>query len=85
MSTVQLKFISHHGEKESLGSEAKCSVFVNCLHSAKTIKETLVILQYNEHLYNLVAVQEKNQIINRKNQPYIIFCHEQFDGSNFGV
>ena len=56
MSTVHFKIMSHHGEKESLISGAKCSVLVCYLHSAKTVKETLLNLQYNECIHNLVAI-----------------------------
>ena len=37
-------------------------------------------MRHNERLHDLVVIWEETQIVNRKNQPCIIFCHEQFDG-----
>ena len=66
--------------KKALGTGAKCSVLVRYLHPAKTVKETLVNMRHNERLHDLVAIREETQIVKRKNQPWIIFHHEQFDG-----
>ena len=67
-------------KKKALGTGAKCSVLVRYLHPAKTVKETLVNMRHNERLHDLIAIREEAQIVNRKNQPCIIFRHEQFDG-----
>ena len=71
--------------KKVLETGAKCSVLVCYLHTAKTVKETLLNMCHNERLHILVAIQEENHIINRINQPCIIFCHEQFDGIEYSV
>ena len=75
-----LKDISHHDEKKELGTRAIYSVLVQYLHPARTVKETLVNMHQNEQRNDLVAIWEENKIVNRKNQPCLIFCYEQFDG-----
>jgi len=67
-------------KKKGLGAGAKCSVLVRYLHPAKEVRETLVNKRHNERLHGLVAIRLEEKIINRKNQPCVIFRHEDFDG-----
>ena len=60
----------------SIGAE--CSVLIKMLHPAKLIKDTLINYDTTKRLVGLIALKKENHLVNRKDQEYIIFCHEMF-------
>ena len=60
------------------GVGAKCSVLLRFLHPQKMVKDKFPNAKHQDRLEDLVAIEQKDVVVNRKVQVCVVFRSDQF-------